>query len=164
MELNTAGDSNLDRKCEGRSENSCLLSSPSYHDRLFELWLRNSEGKIPLTCSQWDQRKSREQEVKKPVFWAILQTPSCMCAWISRQEYWSGLPCLPPGNLPDPGIKPASPEVPALQMDSLSLSHQGSSTVVSFVWNHFSSESFKQYNMYLRGMIVKYLYFTDKAT
>ena len=25
-----------------------------------------------------------------------------------RQEYWSGLPFLPPGDLPDPGIKPAS--------------------------------------------------------
>ena len=24
----------------------------------------------------------------------------------SRQKYWSGLPCPPPGNLPDPGIKP----------------------------------------------------------
>ena len=27
----------------------------------------------------------------------------------SRQEYWSGLPCPSPGNLPDPGIKPISP-------------------------------------------------------
>ena len=26
----------------------------------------------------------------------------------SRQEHWSGLPCLPPGDLPDPGIKPTS--------------------------------------------------------
>ena len=26
-----------------------------------------------------------------------------------RQEHWSGLPFLPPGNLPDPGIEPASP-------------------------------------------------------
>ena len=26
----------------------------------------------------------------------------------SRQVYWSGLPCLPSGDLPDPGIKPAS--------------------------------------------------------
>ena len=26
----------------------------------------------------------------------------------SRQEYWSGLPCPPPGDLPDPGIKPMS--------------------------------------------------------
>ena len=27
----------------------------------------------------------------------------------SRQEYWSGLPCPPPGDLPDPGIKSTSP-------------------------------------------------------
>ena len=26
----------------------------------------------------------------------------------SRQEYWSGLPCPPPGDLPDPGIEPMS--------------------------------------------------------
>ena len=26
----------------------------------------------------------------------------------SSQEYWSALLCLPPGDLPDPGIKPAS--------------------------------------------------------
>ena len=26
----------------------------------------------------------------------------------SRQEYWSGLPCLPPGDLPHPGTEPAS--------------------------------------------------------
>ena len=27
----------------------------------------------------------------------------------SRQEYWSGLPCPPPGDLPDSGIEPVSP-------------------------------------------------------
>ena len=27
----------------------------------------------------------------------------------SKQEYWSGLPCPPPGDLPDPGIEPMSP-------------------------------------------------------
>ena len=37
----------------------------------------------------------------------------------SRQEYWSGLPCTPPGDLPDPGIELGSP---ALQADSLLLS------------------------------------------
>ena len=31
-----------------------------------------------------------------------------------RQNYWSGLPCFPPGNLPYPGIKPASLMSPAL--------------------------------------------------
>ena len=34
----------------------------------------------------------------------------------SRQEYWSGFPCLPPRDLPDPGIKLASPAAPALQI------------------------------------------------
>ena len=32
----------------------------------------------------------------------------------SRQEYWSGLPFPPPGDLYHPGIKPASPASPAL--------------------------------------------------
>ena len=32
----------------------------------------------------------------------------------SRQEYWSGLPCPPPGHLPDPGIEPKSFRSPAL--------------------------------------------------
>ena len=37
----------------------------------------------------------------------------------SRQEYWSGLPFPSPGDLPNPGIKPASPMSPALQANSL---------------------------------------------
>ena len=32
----------------------------------------------------------------------------------SSQEYWSGLPFPPPGDIPDPGIKPASLTSPAL--------------------------------------------------
>ena len=40
----------------------------------------------------------------------------------SQQEDWNGLPCSPPGDLPDPGIEPTSPESPALQADSLPLS------------------------------------------
>ena len=32
----------------------------------------------------------------------------------SRQEYWSGLPFPPPGDLPDQGIEPASLKLPAL--------------------------------------------------
>ena len=40
--------------------------------------------------------------------WTIAhQVPPSM--GFSRQEYWSGLPCPPPGNLPDPGIEPRSP-------------------------------------------------------
>ena len=33
---------------------------------------------------------------------------------LSRQEYWRGLPCPPPGDLPHPQIKPASLMSPAL--------------------------------------------------
>ena len=46
----------------------------------------------------------------------------------SRQESWSGLPFPSPGYLPDPAIEPASP---ALQADSLLLSHQGSIDIVT---------------------------------
>ena len=47
----------------------------------------------------------------------------------SRQEYWSGLPCCPPGDLPNPGIKPRSP---AFQVDSLPSEPPGSFTI-SFI-------------------------------
>ena len=40
-----------------------------------------------------------------------------LCPWgFSRQEYWSGLPCPPPWDLPNPGI---ALRTPALQVDSL---------------------------------------------
>ena len=39
----------------------------------------------------------------------------------------SGLPFYSPGDLPDPGIEATSPVSPALQADSLQLSHLGSS-------------------------------------
>ena len=35
-----------------------------------------------------------------------LQAPLSM--GFSRQEYWNGLPCPPPGDLPNPGIEPIS--------------------------------------------------------
>ena len=42
--------------------------------------------------------------------------PSPLSMGFSRQEYWSGLSCLPPGDLPDPGLEPRSP---VLQADSV---------------------------------------------
>ena len=40
-----------------------------------------------------------------------------LCPWrFSKQEYWSGLPFPPSGDLPNPGIEPGSP---VLQADSL---------------------------------------------
>ena len=33
---------------------------------------------------------------------------------VSRQEHWSGWPCPPPGDLPDPGMEPVSLTSPVL--------------------------------------------------
>ena len=56
---------------------------------------------------------SRVQLLATP--WTIASQASLSMGF-SRQEYWSGLPCPPPGDLSNPGIKPRSP---TLQVDSL---------------------------------------------
>ena len=49
--------------------------------------------------------------------WTVaLQAPLSM--GFSRQEYWSGLPCSPQGDLPDPGIEPISLMCPTLAGES----------------------------------------------
>ena len=63
-----------------------------------------------------------------PTLCDLLDCP-CQAPWTHRtprREHRSGLPCLPPGDLSDSGIKPLSPVAPALQMTSLPLSHAGS--------------------------------------
>ena len=52
----------------------------------------------------------------------------------SRKEYWNGLAFLSLGNLPDPGMEPMSP---ALQADSLPLSHLGN-PFVRYILVHIS--------------------------
>ena len=47
----------------------------------------------------------------------------------SREEYWSGLPCPPPGHLPDPGVKLASLCLLHWQAGSLLL-------VPALIWLH----------------------------
>ena len=59
---------------------------------------------------------------------------------LSRQEYWSGLPCLPPGDLLNTGIKPRSS---ALQADSLPSESQG------LVGDFISSEFFSWLVLYM---------------
>ena len=40
--------------------------------------------------------------------------PGSSVMGVSRQECWSGLPCPPPGDLPDPGVEPTSLPSPTL--------------------------------------------------
>ena len=53
---------------------------------------------------------------------------------IPRQEYWSELPCPPPGDLPNPGIKPVSLVSPALA---------GRFFTISATWEATEEESTK---------------------
>ena len=57
--------------------------------------------------------------------------PGSSAMEFSRQEYLSGLPCFPPGDLPDPGMGTASPVAPVLKVDSLLLSHLRSPCVIT---------------------------------
>ena len=68
-----------------------------------------------------------ECSVRSPALcddWTVAHQASLSMGFF-RQEYWSGLPFPPPGDLPHSGIEPESP---ALQTHSLPLSHRGSPT------------------------------------
>ena len=72
-------------------------------------------------CSSWTLKKERKK-VKSLSRVQLFETP-CTVAYqpppsmgFSRQEYWSGLPFLSPGDRPHPGIEPGSP---TFQADAL---------------------------------------------
>ena len=67
---------------------------------------------------------SRSVVSNSVILWTVThQAPLTM--EVSKQKYWSGLSLPTPGDLPHPGIQPASPASPALA-DSLPLPHLGS--------------------------------------
>ena len=71
---------------------------------------------IILLPSPWAQhcvlsRISHVQLCATP--WTVARQ-ALLSMGFSRQEYWSGLPCPPPGDLPSPGMGPMSPLSPAL--------------------------------------------------
>ena len=66
------------------------------------------------------------QSLSHAQLFANLWTVDCqapLSMGFPRQEYWSGLPFAPPGDLPNPGIELMSP---ALKVDFLPLSYRGS--------------------------------------
>ena len=66
----------------------------------------------------WDLLCVLSHSVMSNSLWQNRLQPSrLLCPWeFSRQEYWSGLPCPSPGDLPNPGIES---RCPTLQADSL---------------------------------------------
>ena len=86
-------------------------------------WTKSSlmmERRKEWSASRNEIERKKESEVAYRVQlfatpWTVAyQTSQSM--EFSRQEYWSGLPFPPSGDLPNPGIKPRSP---ALQADAL---------------------------------------------
>ena len=60
-------------------------------------------------------------EIRATYFCATLRTvarQAPLSMGLSRQEYWGGLPCPPPGDLPNLGIELVTPASPAFQADS----------------------------------------------
>ena len=79
--------------------------------------------------SEWVKSLSRVRLFATP--WTVAhQAPLSM--GFSRQEYWSGLPFISPGDLPDPRIKPRSP---ALQADTLTSEPSGRSSQMQILKN-----------------------------
>ena len=55
----------------------------------------------------------------------LLKPQAPLSMGFPRQQYWSGLPFPPPGDLPHPGLNPPLLSFQYWQADSLPLSHQG---------------------------------------
>ena len=77
-----------------------------------------------VVCVQWNVcALSHFSRVRLFATLWIVAHQAPLSVGFSRQEYCSGLSCPPPGDLPNPRTEPVAP---ALQADSLPLSHGGS--------------------------------------
>ena len=74
---------------------------------------------ISSVCNDGQKEKAK---TVNPSWCCLVESDSFVTLWtvahqsplslgFPRQEYWSGLPFPSPGDLPDPGIKPKSPEL-----------------------------------------------------
>ena len=121
---------------------SSVFSSarPNRSPRSFKAWLAFCTALVTLSAAEWRMLfPERGQQKHQKRTWLTcddsipstgaakslqscptLCTPPCVARQaplsmgFSRQECWSGLPCSPPGDLPDPGIEPKSLLSPAL--------------------------------------------------
>ena len=109
---------------------------PSNHQ--FSLLTTLPPGYMPLQAKGLVCVLSRFGHVQLfATLWTVArQAPLFM--GFSRQEYWNGLPCPSPEDLPDSGIKPVSLTSPALA---------GAFLATSTTWEAHSSHPFNQNNI-----------------
>ena len=84
-----------------------------------ELWSLTLEGEVKVLIIEFATPRT-----------IACQAPLSM--GFSRQEYWSGLPCPHPGDLPNPAIEPRSP---VLKVDSLLSESPGKSFPLWWLFN-----------------------------
>ena len=78
-------------------------------------------SRVQLSVTSWTQ--------------ASLSYQASLSMGFSRQEYWSGLPCPPPGDLPDTGTEPVSLTSPALAGKFFTTSATWEAPLIfSFIW------------------------------
>ena len=93
-------------------------STHSFSCPMQPAWQRNSQQPLTWLCplSPWEF-VCTVSHFSHVWLCATLWMVTCqapLSVGFSRQEYWSGLPCPPPRDLTDPGIKPVSLMSPAL--------------------------------------------------
>ena len=97
--------------CVGSGSNKFHLILAHTHTRVLaqsQTSTLNTSDEMRFVCAQ-----SFSRVWLLTTLWTVAhQAPLAM--GFSRQEHWSGLPFPPPGDLPDSGIKPASPASSAL--------------------------------------------------
>ena len=91
---------------------------------MWETWIRSLGWEDP-----WRREKATHSNILAwRIPWTVAHQASLSMTF-SRKEYWSELPCPPPGNFLNPGIKSRSP---ALQMDSLPSQLPGKLLIIRF--------------------------------
>ena len=138
---------------QGRSGTDFPTGAPQVHD--FDLvgvelmrhggggWCRmNPDSGRPKEVAP-SPPPSRKLKAVSNIFatpWTVaLQAP--LSTGFPKQEYWSGLPYPPPGDLPDPGIEPASLTSPALAGGFFTTSAPWETLILVLVNSHLSRQS-----------------------
>ena len=89
-------------------------------------------------CDCWPYGKERKVKSFSCVQLCDPITVACqapLSMGFSGQEYWSGLPCPSPGDLPNPGIEPASPALAGGFFTTSTTWESHSSTYTREKWN-----------------------------
>ena len=87
------------------------------------------------------------------------QTPLSM--GFSRQEYWNGLPCPSPGDLPNLGVEPRSP---ILQAESLPSEPPGKPPFLTVIpnWYYQAQRPMFQQNFPIQSQMTLFLFYNEK--